>query len=181
MGLALPTDDAFTASSRISDWQTGDGFESLTQHSESFEFVKVGPNDEGHEKTQWAFVLESAPHGLIEMRENAYFKTLDEETVPVVSEGVEFSALVRKWHTERGETSSSAAMSSCPSYLRIIGMGFDALPMIFAQLRSERDDPDHWFVALEAITGHDPIPDDAYGNTVRMSDAWLSWADARGY
>ena len=56
-------------------------------------------------------------------------------------------------------------------------MGKRAVPLILEQMRSEGDDPDHWYIALESITGEDPVPEDAFGNTVKMAQAWLSWAD----
>lgn len=91
-------------------------------------------------------------------------------------EEFKFSKLVQRWHAERGATSSVSDMIICPSYLGIIGMGARALPLIFSQIQREGDDPDHWFVALKAITGEDPVSEDAYGDTVRMAEEWLSWA-----
>lgn len=35
-------------------------------------------------------------------------------------------------------------------------------------------DPDHWFWALEMITGADPVPVEAYGDTVQMAQAWTA-------
>ena len=87
-----------------------------------------------------------------------------------------FLQFMETWHTERGITSSMSEMTGCKSYLNIIGMGEAALPLILAQLEREGDDPDHWFAALEAITGEDPVSEDACGDTVRMSEEWLSWA-----
>jgi len=59
-------------------------------------------------------------------------------------------------------------------------MGQDALPSLIAQLRSEGEDPDHWFVALHHITGTNPVPDEDRGDTVMMAKAWLDWADREG-
>lgn len=87
-----------------------------------------------------------------------------------------FSQLVKSWHSERGITSSVSDMVTCLSYLRIIGMGEAALPLILAQLEREDDDPDHWFTALEAITGEDPVSGESCGDTVSMAQDWLSWA-----
>jgi hypothetical protein len=70
-------------------------------------------------------------------------------------------------------------MVMSPSYQRIIGMGGRAVPMILRELENSGDDPDHWFWALEMITGEDPVPVAAYGDTVRMAQAWLSWAQGR--
>lgn len=98
------------------------------------------------------------------------------DCISVDKEKMLFSILEKKWKKERGITSSTSDMVAFPSYLRIIGMGESAVPLILAQLKREGDDPNHWFVALEAITGEDPVPEDAYGDTVRMAEAWLSWA-----
>ena len=85
--------------------------------------------------------------------------------------------LVAKWHTERGITSAVDDMTSCPSYQRIIGMGPEVLPAIFAQLRQEGDDPDHWFLALEAITGANPVPESDFGTLGRW--LMLGWLGRR--
>ena len=90
-----------------------------------------------------------------------------------------FMQLVEQWHIERRMTSSISQMTLCPAYLQIIGMGEKALPLILEQLRREDDDPDHWFAALEAISGQDPVPEDAYGDTLEMAKAWLRWEKER--
>ena len=90
-----------------------------------------------------------------------------------------FVQLVEEWREERGVTSSASEMILCPSYLAIIGMGKKALPLILSQMEREGDDPDHWFVALKAITGEDPVSEDAYGDTVRMAQAWFSLARSK--
>jgi hypothetical protein len=63
-----------------------------------------------------------------------------------------------------------------PAYQRIIGMGPEALPHIFRRLESG---PDHWFWALRAITGVDPVPPEDRGRMVKMREAWLNWAKAQ--
>jgi len=93
-----------------------------------------------------------------------------------VHDSSKFSALVAQWRKERGIASSTTKIVTCPSYQKIIGMGEKAVPLILRQLRAEGDDPDHWFWALEMITGEDPIPVEAYGDTTKMAEAWLLWA-----
>ena len=67
-------------------------------------------------------------------------------------------------------------MITHPSYLRIMGMGRAALPFLFKEL-TER--PDHWLVALNAITGEDPAPrGSAFNEAVEF---WLAWGRAKGY
>jgi hypothetical protein len=90
-----------------------------------------------------------------------------------------FRILAENWRKERGITSSATKMAMCPSYQRIIGMGGSAVPFILREMENEGADPDHWFWALEMITGADPVPGEAYGDTVKMAQAWLSWAEGQ--
>jgi hypothetical protein len=92
-----------------------------------------------------------------------------------------FSNLRDGWYGERGITSSITEMVMCPSYLGIIGMGERALPLIIQQLKSEGNDPDHWFVALQAITNVNPVPQEAHGDMAAMAQAWIRWAVAHYY
>ncbi len=92
-------------------------------------------------------------------------------------EYVKFVRLRNNWYKERSVASSVSAIVMCPSYLGIIGMGEKALPFIFRQLELDGNDPDHWFIALEAITKANPISQDIYGNMPAMAQAWLNWAD----
>ena len=64
-----------------------------------------------------------------------------------------------------------------PSYQRIIGMGTDALPLIFEELRKK---PGHWFWALHAITGAEPVPDQDKGRVKKMAEHWINWGKEEG-
>lgn len=88
-----------------------------------------------------------------------------------------FEELTRQWKEVTQVTSSITEMSTHPAYQQIIGMGKDAVPLILAELRRE---PDHWFWALRAITGEDPVPAADRGKLQAMTRAWLEWADRRG-
>jgi hypothetical protein len=88
-----------------------------------------------------------------------------------------FRELVRQWKEATRFVSSIHDMASQPAYLQIIGMGKEALPLLLHELRRE---PDHWFVALQAITGVNPIPASVRGNVEKMTQAWLSWAEQQG-
>jgi type I restriction enzyme M protein len=89
---------------------------------------------------------------------------------------LEFKAHVEKWRKETQHTSSITKMISHPSYRRIMGMGRDALPLIFAELKER---PDHWLVALSAITGEDPVPENSTFN--EAAEAWLAWGEKKGF
>jgi hypothetical protein len=86
-----------------------------------------------------------------------------------------FEFLRLRWQVERRATSSITQMMLMPAYQRIIGMGERAVPLILAQLKKKGDDPDHWGWALHSITGADPVPAEAAGDTVRIAEAWLAW------
>jgi hypothetical protein len=99
----------------------------------------------------------------------------------ITSDAAYFQQLVSAWHKERGVTSSITYMMLSPSYQRIIGMGERAIPLILRQLTNEGDNPDHWGWALHSITGEDPVPNEAAGDTVLIARAWLNWARQRGH
>lgn len=89
-----------------------------------------------------------------------------------------FLALAAVWKAERGVTSSITEMVMHPAYQEIVGMGPDALPLIIEELGKK---PDHWFWALRAITGEDPVPAGSRGNVDEMAQAWVEWAQKDGH
>jgi hypothetical protein len=95
-------------------------------------------------------------------------------------EGIEseFRELVAIWKKERRTTSFSSQMAMHPAYQRIIGLGKAALPLILGELDK---DLDHWFWALKAISGEDPVPSESRGNLREMANAWLEWGREKGY
>lgn len=87
-----------------------------------------------------------------------------------------FRRLVDQWRKETEHISSIAKASMHPAYQRIIGMGYDAIPYL---LRELRQDPDHWFWALNAITEQDPAQsEDTFDGAV---NAWLKWGRENGH
>jgi len=85
-----------------------------------------------------------------------------------------FHKCVARWKDETGHLSSITRAITNPSYLRIIGMGKEALPLLLKELQER---PDHWLVALNAITGEDPAPEGA--NFREAVAAWIKWGEAR--
>jgi hypothetical protein len=92
-----------------------------------------------------------------------------------------FKLLVHEWHSERGATSSITEMAVCRSYLRIIAMGPTAISLVLRQMESEGSYPDMWFVALQMLTGNDPVTDEIRGDFRAMAERWLIWARLSGY
>jgi hypothetical protein len=89
----------------------------------------------------------------------------------------EFARLATQWKDETRFLSFSHQIAMNFAYQRIIGMGQAALPLILRELRKE---PHHWFWALRAITGEDPVPPDSQGKIAEMVSAWIRWAEERG-
>jgi hypothetical protein len=98
----------------------------------------------------------------------------DEDTASGLRET--FTDLLSQWKKETWFLSSVKKRMAHPAYLKIIGMGPSALPLIFEALRQE---PEHWFGALEAITRTNPAPNAA--DMYELRSAWLEWAQAHGY
>ena len=89
-----------------------------------------------------------------------------------------FASLADRWERETASTSSDYGHYVIhPAYLRIIAMGWAAVPCVLERLAAA---PDHWGTALEAITGENPVPMDAAGDMIAIADAWLAWGRARG-
>ena len=89
----------------------------------------------------------------------------------------EFSELAATWQKEMTFSSSITEIAMHPAYQRIVGMGPAALPLILRELEHQ---PHHWFWALKAITGADPVKPEDRGRIQRMAEAWLQWAKEEG-
>lgn len=89
-----------------------------------------------------------------------------------------FHSLVQDWKDAKVFTSSGSEIALHPAYQQIIGMGKEAIPLILSELQREED---HWFWALKAITGEDPVAPGDRGILPKMTEAWLNWAKTHGY
>ncbi|NJQ96627.1 MAG: hypothetical protein HC784_00755 [Hydrococcus sp. CSU_1_8] len=89
-----------------------------------------------------------------------------------------FLELAEQWRRETGMMSLITKMSMHPAYQRIIGMGQAVVPLILRELEQE---PDHWFWALQAITGANPVKSEQRGRLKQMAEAWIQWGRENGY
>jgi hypothetical protein len=89
-----------------------------------------------------------------------------------------FAKLSTQWREETCFLSSTTAIATHPAYQRIIGLGPQVIPLILADLQRE---PGHWFWALAALTGEDPVPPADRGRVPAMADVWLKWGRANGW
>ena len=89
-----------------------------------------------------------------------------------------FRRLSAVWHSETAYLSPMADASSHPAYQEIIRLGPDVIPLLLRDMETHHS---HWFAALHALTGAEPIPSSAAGNIPKMVGAWLCWAKEHGY
>ena len=88
----------------------------------------------------------------------------------------EFNELAQLWYRETRMLSSVQQIVLHPAYQKIIGMGKDALPLIFRELKRSRG---HWLWALAMITRQDRAkPGQKFTEAV---DSWLAWGREMGY
>jgi hypothetical protein len=88
-----------------------------------------------------------------------------------------FAELARSWSTDTAHVSSPIKLMKHPAYQQIIGFGAPVLPLI---LRDLAESGRFWFPALNAITGENPVPDDAAGDIEKMTRAWIEWGRENG-
>ena len=74
--------------------------------------------------------------------------------------------------------SFSSQIALHPSYQEIIGMGKEILPLLIQKLD---ETPIFWFLALEAITGINPVPKSHRGYVPKMVKDWKKWANENNY
>lgn len=104
------------------------------------------------------------------------FKALRQAEVELQYE--DFSQHVSIWKRDTGHLSSLSKMLAHPSYLRIIALGAKSEDILRSLLRELQSEPDHWFAALNAITGEDPVS--AESDLDESVEAWIQWGRERG-
>ncbi|GDX46198.1 hypothetical protein LBMAG24_15260 [Bacteroidota bacterium] len=78
------------------------------------------------------------------------------------------------WKTETMFSSNSSEITNNSAYRCIIGLGKDIIPFIIEDLKQSEN---HWFNALELLTGENPIKSEHRGIINLMKSDWLNWAE----
>jgi hypothetical protein len=86
-----------------------------------------------------------------------------------------FQRLAKKWREETMLMSSLQDAFMHPAYQQIIGMGREALPLIFEELRAR---PAYWFWAIDSILGESVLPEDFNGNFEDALKKYLEWGES---
>ena len=109
---------------------------------------------------------------------NQYADELEEDYVAMASDKETFERLADEWERDRPRGADVEQMTKHSAYQSIIAMGGPAVPWLLQRLAKK---PDHWFVALNAITGARPVPPESRGRIKEMTQAWLDWGRQQGY
>jgi hypothetical protein len=146
-------------------------------------FVWISSNDlHSQSKEKLAAHLADSVYTLsfLEEVQEFAFDAFKDYTSAVTTETLiqKFERLADTWQKETALASSIGLIQANPSYLRMIAMGKDALPLIFQRMRHN---PDHWFIALNAITGENPVQEADRGDVEAMTESWLRWAKKNAY
>jgi hypothetical protein len=87
-----------------------------------------------------------------------------------------FNELSQEWEQETCGFSSITKKITNLNYLKIIALGKRAILLILESLQAK---PDHWFLALKALTDEDPTQSgDDFEQAV---EAWLNWGKQKGF
>src|SRR5436190_2078602 len=90
----------------------------------------------------------------------------------------QFDKLAETWRKDCMWISSMDQLSEHPAYQQIIAMGQDVVPILLEEMQNS---PDHWSMALHAITGADPLKDEHRGKLKLMAQDWVEWGKQHGY
>jgi hypothetical protein len=88
-----------------------------------------------------------------------------------------FNRLAGQWRQETMFMSNANDITSHFAYYQIIGMGPNVVPLILRQVQRGEG---HWFLALRALTGENPVIAKDAGTLAKMAKSWLEWGKQRG-
>ena len=109
---------------------------------------------------------------------NQYSDELEDDNTATALDRETFEQLADEWEHDRPRGADIEQMTKHLAYQNIIAMGDPAVPWLLQRLAEK---PDHWFVALNAITGARPVPSESRGRIKEMTQAWLNWGRQQGY
>ena len=85
-----------------------------------------------------------------------------------------FQRLAEEWKIKTGGQSSPSRVSMDDAYQRIIALGPEVVPIILDELETHGG---HWFPALRALTGEQPVLEEHAGRVQLMKEDWRKWRE----
>lgn len=89
----------------------------------------------------------------------------------------QFCELASQWKESTKFASSSSEIVLHPAYQRIIGLGPNVVPLVLKDLQ---ENGGHWFWALQALTGENPVRNEDAGRIRKMTQLWMEWGQKNG-
>ena len=83
-----------------------------------------------------------------------------------------FKILKSVWENDTVFSSSISEITNHPAYHSVIKLGKEVVPLIIEDLQSTNN---HWFYALEYLTGSNPITQEHQGLVPLMKQDWINW------
>jgi len=160
-------DESFEFSTRTREWQGLIPASLRTNHKTSTFGPDLGRNSPRQSCNIWK---------TSDIGEWMVHKVSVRDNVEHVEIEAEFRNLADQWYRETGVFSMTHKKVIHQAYQQIIGMGKDALPFIFKELRRNRS---HWFWALESITRQKVLVSEK-GARAAIA-AWIKWGEENGY
>ena len=127
------------------------------------------------------YIREPVPNPLAPLAAKGYTYAIMQPPIKTATPtdlAIRFRALADQWRWETGAVSSVSEMENHPAYQEIIGMGPAAIPLLLRELQERGD---HWFMALYALSGENPVPREYAGRVPKMRAHWLEWGREKGY
>jgi hypothetical protein len=96
--------------------------------------------------------------------------------IPKVESELEkkFNEYASKWKDETGLFSTTFQKVANDTYLDIIGMGKEVIPLILKDMQSVNGTA-HWHSALKALTKQNPVEEKDLTKNRKIKEAWIAW------
>jgi hypothetical protein len=149
----------------------------IGDHTGISEWMREEEGWEPHHRDRIGFHDEFAEENVavIELKRRPTRKDRDNEIEPELEQ--KFNRLAEQWHRETMFMSNANDITSHFAYYQIIGMGPNVIRLI---LRRVQTGEGHWFLALRALTGANPVKPQDAGRLAKMAQAWVEWGKQRG-
>ncbi len=111
-------------------------------------------------------------------KREAYFlsSSITAKEVLEVQLKLHFDQLKKKWLDETMFYSNPNKIYQNPNYLKIISLGKGAIPLILEDWKTSNN---HWFHALNVITGENPVKPENRGRIKLMKKDWIEFIEPR--
>jgi hypothetical protein len=87
-----------------------------------------------------------------------------------------FEQLREQWEEATGILSNPDRRAAHPAHQAVIALGMPVVPLLLRDMEARYT---HWFMALRAITGENPVRREHAGRVPLMVEDWLAWGRQR--